>query len=197
VPILNFLFIKVQCIFIPFMSRPTKTLALLLALLLAVLAWLNQPISPKPPLSPSQPLPVSPTHTAAAPAVIPERPAPRPDASLPEIKSGRIIETLTVPDQKNNQSREITLLQTSFKYPLLRKEQSTSSSNPNQFQPGSLSVFVGDHLLIKLQPGVSESDLKARLVAQRPKNHARMMAVTHHHSCAARQPRRQESFIIT
>jgi subtilisin family serine protease len=146
-----------------FMSRPIKTFALLLALFLAVMAWLAQPNSPKLPLSPPQPPPVSPTYATAAPDVIPERPAPRPDNSLPEIKSGRVIETLTVPDPKNNQSREITLLQTSFKYPLLRKEQSTSSNNPSQFQPGSLSVFVGDHLLIKLQPGVSESDLKARL----------------------------------
>ena len=38
---------------------------------------------------------------------------------------------------------------------------------------------------------------KARLVTQRPKNHARMMTVTHHHPCTARQPRCQKSLIIT
>ena len=145
------------------MSRPIKTFALLLALFLAVLAWLAQPNSPKSPLSPPQPPTVSPTHATAAPDVIPERPAPRPDDSLPEIKSGRVIETITIPDQNPNQFREITLLQTSFKYPLLRREQSTSSNTPNQIQPRTVSVFVGDHLLIKLKPGRSEADLKARL----------------------------------
>jgi subtilisin family serine protease len=180
VPILNFLFGKVQGIFKSFMSRPIKTFALVLALLLAVLAWLAQPKARKAPYSHQPPPTVSPSHAAAAPAVIPERPAPSPDASLPEVKSGRVIETLTVPDQKTNQSHEITLLQTSFKYPLLRKEQSTSSSNPNQFQPGSLSVFVGDHLLIKLQPGRSESDLKARLPSLNAKIRRRLSDSDHY-----------------
>lgn len=162
------------------MSRPIKTFALLFALFLAGMAWLSPPTSPKSPSGLPHSSAVSPKQEAKAPNFIPERPAPRKDASLPELDSGRIVETLTLPDPYSKHSLEITLLQTSFKYPLLRKEQSVSSDDPNHRQPRALSVFVGDHLLIKLQPGRSESDLKARLPSLNAQIRRRLSGSSHY-----------------
>lgn len=163
VQILIFLFAVIQAILSALMSRPIRTFALAFGLLLAVAAWLATPVTPSPLVNNRQLLPLPPTPATPPLAPIPERPAPRPNAELPELTAGRVIESLSVPEQNPNQSRQITLHQTAFKYPLLRTEQTVTSNNPAQVQPGSLSIFVGDHLLIKLQPGTSESDLIARL----------------------------------
>lgn len=104
----------------------------------------------------------------AAKALADQLPLPSPLTANPPpnwspAQQGQLVEQRRLPDEEPGHVREVSLYQTSFKYPLVRVERRLSTLPSGQEKEISRVAMVADHLMVKRLPEVPEEVFIARL----------------------------------
>lgn len=130
----------------------------------AILVWQSGPEKPASLAAESPSSSISRTNAAVLPRGV-GKPAVSKDGLPLEISAGRLREQIRSASDADGSFRQVSVYETTFKYPLLRVEQRLQPTSTGQENVISQTVMVADHLLVRALPGLNAAQLSQRLAA--------------------------------